>query len=152
MVVVAVSSGLLVALVGLIVGHVRSSTRMEAMLRLQSNWNRAEFFLVQEIQEAKSASVSGDTLTLTLPDDREIVFSVSDNTLTRNGPPVDADGVLTSASNRTDVLIRGVTEFAPTFQNQTVNFRLDLNDPTGVTYANQSSGAQLRIRSVIPAS
>lgn len=152
MVVVGVSSGLLVALVGLIVGHVRSSARMEALLRLQSNWNRAEFLLVHEIQEARSASVSGNTLTLTLPDGRTIAYGVSNNVLSRTGPPIDADGLLTSGGSRTDVLIRGVTSFVPTSQNQSVGFRLDLLDPTGVTYANQSSGAQLRIRSVIPAS
>lgn len=148
MVVVAVSSGLLLALVNLIISHVRSSAQMEALLRLQSNWNRVEFLLAQEIQEAKSASASGDTLTLTLPDNRTITYGVTGTTLQRTGPPIDANGLLIAGDNRTDVLIRCVTAFVPTVQNQSINYRLDLSDPTGMNYASHSSGSRLRIRSV----
>lgn len=150
MVVLAVSRGLLLALMNLIISQARSSAQMEALLRLQSNWKRVEFLLVQGIEEASNASVSGSTLTLL--DNRTISHGLTGNAPESTGPPIDANGLLTAETSRTDVLIRGVTAFIPAVQNQNITSRLDLRDPTGVNYVNQSSGSELRIRSVIPAS
>lgn len=160
MIVVVVGGVLMTGTVSMLISHIRSAARMEAMMRLQETWSRVQFLLDQEIREARigtgtPSSVACTSLSLTIPDSSGGTVSVvysrgADGTLSRTGPPInDATGELEfSSASTTETVMRGVTRFCPTTTDGRISYTMALSDATGVTYENQSqpSGARAASR------
>lgn len=157
--VVAIGSIIMLGTASMLISHIRSSAKMEAVMRLQEAWSRIQFLLDQEIQEARveatsPSAVSCTSLSLTIPNatgsDGSIVYSVSSSgLLNRTGPPVSSDGTLDfSATSSTATLMRSVRSFCPVVSDGRVTYTLALDDASGATYENQSqpSGARSRAR------
>lgn len=158
-IVVAVGSIIMLGTASMLISHIRSSAKMEAVMRLQEAWSRVQFLLDQEIQEARIQSgspsvVNCTSLTLTIPNpagsDGSITYSISNSgILSRNGPDVSSDGTLNlSSANSSATLMKGVTRFCPTYSDGRVSYTMALEDASGATYQNQSqpSGARGTIR------
>jgi prepilin-type N-terminal cleavage/methylation domain-containing protein len=138
----------------MMLSHMRSSARAEAILRLQDAWSRVQFLLDQEIAEASGSptTTSCSSLSLAVPDpeggsDLEISYSLSGTDLMRTGPTVGSDGTLDSGTSSTDLVMSNVTSFCPTHESGEVNYTLSLRDASGVTYQNQSQPSGSRTRS-----
>lgn len=137
----------------LLISHIQTSTRIEARLRLQDTWSRLQFLLDQEIQEARSASVSGNTLTLQVPsgssgaNTSQIVYSYNSSSkkLERSGPAINADGSLDFDNASTAPTVSGnISEFVPVLVDtggQTVQYTISLSDPSGASYSDQASAS-----------
>jgi prepilin-type N-terminal cleavage/methylation domain-containing protein len=138
----------------MMIAHMRSSSRSEAILRLQDAWSRIQYLLDQEIQEATGVptTIACSSLTLTIPKEAggtdTIVYSISGSNLMRSGPTINLNGTLNAGTNSEELVMTNVTSFCPTIVNGEVNYRIALRDATGVTYQNQSqpSGARTRSR------
>ena len=153
---VTVGSVLMAGAASMLISHIRSTARSEALIRLQDAWSRVQFLLDQEIQESigTPTTVSCTSLSLDIPDSSggsdTVTYALSGTTLSRNGPQVSADdGTIIEGSEPSDqVVMTGVTSFCPTTESGEVNYTLALSDPTGVVYQNRSqpSGAHTRSR------
>lgn len=157
LIVIVIGGVLMTGAASMMISHMRSSARSEAILRLQESWSRVQFLLDQEIQEASGSPSSStcNSLTLTIPNptgsssDLTVTYALSGTNLQRTGPPVNSDGSLDgTASSTTELVMSRVTSFCPTTNGGEVNYSLALEDATGVTYQNQSqpSGASTRSR------
>lgn len=157
--VVAIGSLLMIGIASMLITQIQTSAKMHAGMRLQEAWSRIQFLLDQEIQEARSGSdtpAAGDcsSLTINIPNpttssEATIVYSRSGTALTRTGPPINADGTLNFATtSSTATVMSGVTSFCPTISNSQVTYTMQLTDPSGATYQNQSqpSGARGQAR------
>lgn len=157
--VVAIGSIIMLGTASMLISHIRSSAKMEAVMRLQEAWSRIQFLLDQEIQEARvqassPSAVNCESLSLTIPNptgsDGSIVYSISsDGVLSRNGPSVGSDGTLDfSTTSSSATLMRRVRSFCPVVSDGRVTYTLALDDASGATYQNQSqpSGARSRAR------
>jgi len=153
---VVVGSVLMSGAVSMLISHIGTTARFEALIRLQDGWSRVQFLLDQEIQEAigTPTTVSCTSLSLEIPDSSggsdTVTYALSGTTLSRNGPQVSADdGTIVEGSEPSDqVVMTGVTSFCPTSDSGEVDYTLALSDPTGVVYQNRSqpSGAHTRSR------
>lgn len=145
---------MMIGAASMLIAHMQTSSRSEAMNRLQDSWSRIQFLLDQEIQEAiGTPSVSNcSSLTLTIPTTSggtdTITYALSGTELQRTGVGVNSDGTLNFGTRRTDLLMSNVTSFCPSISDSEVNYTLALRDVTGVVYQNQSqpSGARSRSR------
>ncbi|MEB3235984.1 MAG: prepilin-type N-terminal cleavage/methylation domain-containing protein [Cyanobacteriota bacterium] len=160
MIVVVIGSVLMGGTVTMLMSHIRSAARMEAMMRLQETWSRVQFLLDQEIREARiatgtPASVNCTSLSLEIPNPTggaaTVVYArTADDTLTRSGPPIlDASGELDFAGTATtETVMRGVTSFCPSTTDGRISYTMALSDASGVVYQNQSqpSGARAASR------
>jgi prepilin-type N-terminal cleavage/methylation domain-containing protein len=157
--VVVIGSVLMIGTASMLISHIQSSAKMEGVMRLQEAWSRIQYLLDQEIQEARietgsPSSVTCSSLTLKVPNatgsDGQITYTrSSDGLLKRTGPSVNADGTLDFSSQAVnETVMTGVTSFCPTTSDGTVSYTMALQDPSGVTYQNQSnpSGARSRTR------
>lgn len=137
----------------ILISHIQTSSRIEARLRLQDTWSRLQFLLDQEIQEARSASISGSSLTLKVPSGSsgsatvDVVYSYSSSTkqLNRSGPKINSDGSLDFALlDPASLVTSKVSRFAPVLNgsgNQIVEYTVSLIDPSGAAYSNRSSAS-----------
>lgn len=140
----------------LLVTHIRTNSRMEAMMRLRDNWGRLQFLLEQEIQESRGAATSSGSLSLTIPNPSipssttSITYTLTGNALTRTGPPINSDGSLNfTLSSNTETILRGITGFTVSIgsdSSQTVIYTADLVDPTGVGLNQRGSAATAESR------
>jgi len=154
LIVVVVGGVLMTGAIYMMIAHMTTSSRSEAINRLQDSWSRIQFLMDQEIQEAIGTPTarSCSSLTLTVPAETggqdTITYSLSGTDLSRTGPSVDASGRLTPGTSSTDLLMSNVTSFCPSINAGEVNYTMALRDPTGVIYQNQSqpSGARSRSR------
>lgn len=156
MIATAVGGALMAGAITLVIAHMRTASRMEALMRLQETWSRVQFLLDQEIREARlsddSPSVEACSLTLAIPnpaggDDASVVYGLTEEgTITRTGPPIlDTTGQLDfDAATTTETVVRGVTEFCPELTNGRISYEMTLRDGNGVFYRNQNqpSGAR----------
>lgn len=147
---IAIGSIVLLAASEILTSHIRSSSRMEAIMRLQDSWSRLQFLLNHEIQEARGASVdSSGALILNIPDSTNpatlstISYRTAGTALQRFGPTIGSDGSLIfNQASTTQVVLRGVSAFTPSLGNggsQQVRFTVSLVDPTGVTLTQRGS-------------
>lgn len=163
LIVVVIGGVLMTGAATMIISHMRSSARSEAIMRLQESWSRVQFLLDQEIQEASGSpsSTTCSSLTLTVPNpdvsgsNLTITYSLVGTELRRTGPPVNSDGTLNGkldndgrTPSSTEIVMTRVSSFCPTSSGGDVDYTLGLTDVTGVTYQNQSevSGARTRSR------
>lgn len=156
LVAIAVGSIVFLAAAQILISHIRTNARMEAMMRLQDHWSRLQFFLNQEVQEARGASASGSSLFLTIPNSdnpaqtQTITYALSGDTLTREGPAIASNGALIHGGGLvTHVVMRGVSSFTPLISaggQQQVSFSISLTDPSGVTLTERGSAAVAKAR------
>jgi len=157
MIAAAVGGVLMAGAITLVIAHMRTASRMEALMRLQETWSRVQYLLDLEIREARlsddSPSVEAcSSLTLAIPnpasgDDASVVYGLTEEgTITRTGPPIlDTTGQLDfDANTTTETVVRGVTEFCPELTNGRISYQMTLRDGNGVVYRNQKqpSGAR----------
>lgn len=139
----------------MLIAHMQTSSRSEAINRLQDSWSRIQFLLDQEIQEAiGTARVNNcSSLTLAIPATSggtdTISYDLSGTDLKRTGPDINSDGTLNFGTSRTDLLMSNVTSFCPSLSDGEVKYTLALRDASGVVYQNQSQPTGARSRSRI---
>lgn len=147
----AVGSVVLTGAIAMMVSHIRSSSQMAALLRLQDQCRRVQFLINFEIQQAQQASGGGSTLTLDVPGKTaSIRYTLSNGELWRNGPLIDALGRLVNTTAVDAVVVRGVQAFNVNVTNpRHPTYNMSVSDANGVTYtaANQE-GAQCRVREI----
>lgn len=143
---------LMAALVAVVVGHVRSRGRMEAVMKLQDDWTRVQFLLDQDIEESIASSSAGaGTLTLTVAGTNQpINYYLSGTNLRRSGPTVTVTGELSPTATSDDLVAERVTSFVVTLEDTRPSYTLTLTDPTGASYTNgtQPTGAMMRSRRI----
>lgn len=144
-----------IAAAQVLINHVRSSVSTEALLRAQDTWSRLQFLLDQEIQEAESISVSGSTLTLTMPRVNNvtdtIAYTLSGSDLIRTGPNINTGtGALIPGTSIQATLLDNVIQFTPVLSggnNRTVTYTLNTKDPSGFQFREAKiTSAQTRTR------
>ena len=164
LVVLAIGGVVLSGAIAMVVSHVRASSRLAALLRLQDQCGRVEFLINHEIQQAERASggdqneTTLDSLTLEIPgmtNAPQITYSLNDQQqLVRTGPEIDALGRLQDIAQgeipKTHLVAKGVTAFnVDTTNPRTPTYRLSVRDSNGVTYTSgNADGAQCRVRSI----
>lgn len=155
LVVLAVGSVVLTGAIAMMVSHIRTSSQMAALLRLQDQCGRVQFLINFEIQQAQQASGGGSTLTLDVPGmTAPIRYTLSNGELWRNGPPIDALGRLVNTTAVDAVVVRGVQAFNVNVSNpRHPTYSLTVRDANGVTYTtsadgNNQGGAQCRVREI----
>ena len=135
LVVLAIGGVILSGAITMMLSHIRTSSRLTALLRLQDQCGRVQFLINHEIQQAEQARTEGSALVLDVPGmTAPIRYEVISGELIRNGPPIKAQGRLvdSSASNARQ----------PTY-------RISVQDSNGVIYKTASpDGAQCRVRSI----
>jgi prepilin-type N-terminal cleavage/methylation domain-containing protein len=149
---------LMAALVAVVVGHVRSRGRMEAVMKLQDDWTRVQFLLDQDIEEsiassnASGCAASGTRLTLTVAGTNQpITYYLDGTNLRRCGPTITVTGELSPTLTSDDLVAERVTSFEVDLSDpQRPFYTLTLTDPTGVVYTNgtQPTGAMMRSRRI----
>ena len=158
--VVGLGSLLMLCVASMITTQIQTSAKMHAGIRLQEAWSRIQFLLDQEIQEARVGSTTPaasncSSLTINIPNpttsgEATIVYARSGTVLTRNGPPINADGTLNfSTVSSAATLMSGVTSFCPTISSGQVSYTMELGDPSGARYQNQSQPSAARGQSRI---
>lgn len=160
LVVVAVGSIVLAGAIAMMLSHIRSSSILAALLRLQDQCGRVQFLLNHEIQQAELATSNGNSLSLTIPGvSVPIIYNQDGNELFRTGPEIDELGRLVSASTPSSELVaRGVVNFEPDTENpRAPTYTLTVRDANGVTYSTRSTspdnrnpdpGAHCRVREI----
>ena len=148
----------MIAGVSLVLSSLRTGSRIETFLRLQSKWSLFQYLLNNEIQESISASTGNGTISLSIPYGDPpscttlVSYSLSGGTISRSGPDVNADGSLaipssstcTSVTATTQALLTSVTTFTTsidTSSSQRVSYSLSFNDPTGVSFTNKATSS-----------
>lgn len=149
---------LMAALVAVVVGHVRSRGKMEAVMKLQDDWSRVQFLLDQDIEESISSSnaagcaPSGSRLSLTVAGTNQpITYYLDGTNLRRCGPTVTVTGELSPTATSDDLVAEGVSGFVVNLDDpQRPSYTLTLNDPTGASYTNGTlpTGAMMRSRRI----
>ncbi len=151
LVVLVVGSVVLAGAIAMMVSHVRTSSQMAALLRLQDQCGRVQFLLNYEIQQAQRASGGGSALTLDVPGmDAAIRYTVNNGELWRSGPPIDAQGRMENDTPMNALVVRGVQAFTVNVANPLhPTYSLSVRDANGVTYtAVDEGGAQCRVREI----
>lgn len=158
----ALAGGLMLALVAVLVGHVRSRRTMEAVMLLQDNWTRVQFLLDQDIEESISSSTlagctpgNGGTARLTLSvagTSQSITYYLAGTNLRRCGPAVTATGELSPTATSDELVAEGVTSLVVNLEDaQRPYYTLTLRDAsTGAVYTNgtQPTGTMMRSRRI----
>lgn len=157
LVVAAAGVVVLAGAVVMVVSHIRSSSRMGALLHLQDHCGRVQFLINHEIQQAARATGGADQLVLQVPGlANPITYSLNDDAeLRRDGPGIDAQGRLEAGASRNDLVARGVEAFVVDVSNPLApSYRLTLRDATGMTYTTRQAagspdgGAHCRPREI----
>lgn len=136
-----------------LIAHLRLSARSEAMMRAQDIWSRIYHLIDQDIQEASCIAVNTSTKVLTLTmsscemtNPSKVTYSLSNGSLQRVGPPVSpTDGTLDlSAAAITAQVAGNISEFSPSLNtagNLSVNYSLNIEDPSGFSFQNAKTTA-----------
>lgn len=132
---------LMMALVAVVVGHVRSRGTMEAVMKLQDDWTRVQFLLDQDIEESIASSntggcaPSGNKLTLTVAGTNQpISYYLNGTSLRRCGPAITVTGELSPTITSDDLVAERVSRFEVDLSDsQRPFYELTLTDPTGAT-------------------
>lgn len=159
-VVVVIGSVLMISTASMLISHMQSSAKMEALMRLQEAWSRVQYLLDQEIKEGRISTTlptktsCNNSISLTVPNpmgsDGQITYSHSaDGVLKRSGPGVNANGTLDFANLKNETVMRGVTSFCSTNSDGMVSYTMELQDARGMIYKNSSEPAGARSRSRI---
>ena len=155
LVVLAVGSVVLTGAIAMLVSHLRTSSQLTALLRLQDICGRVQFLINTEIQQAERASggMQGK-LILDIPDMEEapqITYELNTNQeLRRTGPLINDLGRLDDTLVSDELVVRGVQAFnVDTSNPRHPTYSLTVRDANGVTYAAANQGgAQCRVREI----
>lgn len=149
---------LMTALVAVVVGHVRSRGKMEAVMKLQDDWTRVQFLLDQDIEESITSSStggcapSGSRLSLTVAGTNQpISYYLVGTNLRRCGPTVTVTGELSPSATSDELVAEQVSSFVVNVDDpQRPYYTLTLSDPTGASYTNgtQPTGTMMRSRRI----
>ena len=157
LVVLAIGGVVLSGAIAMVVSHIRTSSQIAALLRLQDQCGRVEFLINHEIQQAERASGDQDTLILHIPgmaNAKQITYTLENQELRRTGPEIDALGRLqdseTDVTPETHLVARGVVDFdVDTSNPRHPTYQLSVQDSNGVIYRTGSAdGAQCSVRSI----
>lgn len=159
LVVIAVGAIVLTGAIAMVVSHIRSSSMLAALLRLQDQCGRVQFLINHEIQQASLATDSGGALSLSVPGlNTPIQYSLEDGALKRSGPAINAEGKLIPNEPSDEVVVRGVTRWAIDTSNpRSPRYVLTVQDANGVSYTTTSDsntngtpdqGAHCRVREI----
>lgn len=155
LVVVVIGGVVLGGAIAMLLSHIRSSSQLAALLRLQDQCGRVQFLLNHEIQQASRADGGGNTLTLTVPGmSLPITYTTNGTELTRSGPSINQEGRLVDGDTAVESLVvRGVQAFNVNVANpRTPTYTLTVEDARGVSYtsgnAGDSGGAHCRVRDI----
>ena len=150
--VLVVGSVVLTGAIAMMVSHIRTSSQMAALLRLQDQCGRVQFLVNFEIQQAERADGGGPTLSLDVPGmDVPITYTLTNGELWRKGPPINALGRLVNDPAVDAVVARRVQAFTVNVENpRHPIYSLTLSDANGVTYTTGTGqgGAQCRVREI----
>lgn len=158
----SLASALMLTLVAVVVGHVRSRRTMEAVMLLQDNWTRVQFLLDQDIEESISSSnaagctpASAGTAKLTLTvagTSQSITYYLSGTNLRRCGPSVTVTGELSPTATSDELVAEGVSSMDVNLDDaQRPYYTLTLRDAsTGAVYTNGTlpTGTMMRSRRI----
>ena len=149
-------SVVMLAGVSLVLSSLRTGSRVEAFLRLQSKWSLLQYLLNNEIQESIAVTTGTNAISLSIPYGDPpscstiVSYSLSSSTISRYGPNVNSDGSLslptscTTVSATTQSLLTSVTAFSSsvdTSSSQRVIYSLSFSDPTGIVFSNKSTSS-----------
>ena len=151
LVVLAIGGVILSGAITMMLTHIRTSSRLTALLRLQDQCGRVQFLINHEIQQAEQARTEGSALVLDVPGmPAPIRYEVISGELIRNGPPINAQGRLVDSSASDALVVRGVVDFdVDTSNARQPTYRISVQDSNGVIYKTASpDGAQCRVRSI----
>ncbi|MFU8885336.1 MAG: prepilin-type N-terminal cleavage/methylation domain-containing protein [Cyanobacteriota bacterium] len=153
LVVLVIGGVLLSGAIAMVLSHIRSSSQLAALLRLQDQCGRVQVLLNHEIQQASQASGGGSTLALEVPlaTTATITYQLADGELQRIGPPIDAQGRLVDGEPVEALVLRGVQAFTVDVSNpRSPTYRLTVEDATGVRYStgDDGGGAHCRVREI----
>lgn len=99
LVAILASALIAVAAGSLVLSNIEVTSKQDSILRLQENWNRIQFLIDQDLSESVSGCFSGSTLTITRASGDPITYTLTNGTLTRTGPIINAEGALTEATS-----------------------------------------------------
>ena len=149
--VVAIGGVVLSGAIAMMLSHIRISSQLTALLRLQDQCGRVQFLINHEIQQAEQARTEGSALVLDVPGmAAPIRYEAIGGELIRNGPPINAQGRLVDSSASDALVVRGVVDFeVDTTNPRKPTYRIRVQDSNGVIYRTGSAdGAQWRMRSI----
>jgi len=139
---------IVLAVINVIESHVRSRTKLEALMRLQDHWSRVQFLIDADIEEGRRilsgssglCSATGTTLlTLEVPGFSQKIryyLAGSGNELRRCGPLIGVNGELQDVAFDS-LVVRGVSDFFVDLSDaERPIYRFTLSDSSGVTYTN----------------
>ena len=151
LVVLAIGGVVLSGAIAMMLSHMRTSSQLTALLRLQDQCGRVQFLINHEIQQADQARTEGSALVLDVPGmAAPIRYEAVGGELIRNGPPINAQGRLVDSSASNALVVRGVVGFEVNTTNpRQPTYRISVQDSNGVIYKTGSAdGAQCRVRSI----
>ena len=151
LVVLAIGGVVLSGAIAMMLSHMRTSSQLTALLRLQDQCGRVQFLINHEIQQADQARTEGSALVLDVPGmAAPIRYEAVGGELIRNGPPINAQGRLVDSSASNALVVRGVVDFeVDTTNPRQPTYRISVQDSNGVIYKTGSAdGGQCRVRSI----
>ena len=151
LVVLAIGGVVLSGAIAMMLTHIRTSSKLTALLRLQDQFGRVKILINHEIQQADQASTEGSALVLRVPGmAAPIRYEAIGGELIRNGPPINAQGRLVNLSANDALVVRGVVDFDVDTSNPCQpTYRISVQDLNGVIYETGSDdGVQCRVRSI----
>ena len=151
---------IILVVINVIESHVRSRTKLEALMRLQDHWSRVQFLIDADIEEGQRilsgsrglCSAAGTTLlALEVPGLSQKIhyyLAGNGNELRRCGPLIGVNGELQDVASD-GLVIRGVSDFFVDLADpERPIYRFTLTDSSGVTYTNgrEPTGEAFRSR------
>lgn len=151
LVVLAIGGVVLSGAIAMVLSHIRTSSQLTALLRLQDQCGRVQFLINHEIQQAEQARTEGSAVVLDVPAmAAPIRYEAVGGELIRNSPAINAQGRLVDSSASGALVVRGVVDFnVDTTNPHPPTYRIGMQDSNGVIYKTGSAdGAQCRVRSI----
>ena len=113
------SSIIAIAASSVLLDNIRITSRQDSILRLQENWNRIQFLIDQDLSEGSGSCFTGSSSlaiyrydAATNANQSYITYSLVNGSLERNGPTINANGMLVQGTSSNDIVTNHVIEFA----------------------------------------
>jgi hypothetical protein len=128
LVAILVSSVIAIAAGAIVLDNIRITSKQDSILRLQENWNRIQFLIDQDMAEGSGSCFSGSTLTIygVQGSGSNIIYSLVNNNLQRQGPRINSSGALDLSTNDTDI----VADYVSTFEGSAANDTCSASNPS----------------------
>ena len=151
LVIVAVGSLVLSGAIAMMLFHIRTSSRLTALLRLQDQYGRVKYLINHEIQQAEQARTEANSLVLIVPGiEAPIRYESIGGELIRNGPPINAQGRLVNSNAVDTLVVKGLVDFnVDTTDPRQPAYLISMRDSNGVIYkTGTAESTQCRVRSI----